>query len=262
MTEYERKIHLDKHQTKKSKKQRKRPTNATSKETSSTKYDTEKEDVSTVKRHKMEELSQNCAKQDDKQCLEIRLDGNAVDGGATMRVEGQTDGPSGGSTWCTMNTSNAAAPITDNSVGMCLTNCITGNVTNISQSTSAASIRHIPYSNWDFSTIVFPDIPRGKSSLQLRLPALELLPDDIRCKDAHVERHKVSYISRQPLDSGSEISLRHSLEGRAQNWGEYKEGMAGLSPDNRLLLCTPAPSLWKGNVTPLVKPHQATSTGR
>ena len=256
LTEYERKIHLDIHQKKTTKRQRKRPKNALSEQSSCTKDDAEKEDDSIVKKIKTEDrLSESCAMQNDTQCMETRMD-NCQHSGAAERLDRQTSDVSSGATRCETLTSNVAVPTYENTAGMYLTNCISGNVVNIAQSSSVSSIHKVPYSNWDFDATLFPDFCCGKSTFELRLPAPELLPDDIGCNGAQIASRGVREMSKQQVNAPE-----HPLKCRSNNWGEYKKGLTRLSPDDTLLLCTHAPSLWNGAVTPLVKPHQATSTG-
>ena len=256
LTEYERKIHLDMHQKKTTKRQRKRPKNALSEQSPCTKDDSEKQDVSIVKKMKTEDrLSESCAMQNDTQCMETCMD-NCQHSGAAERPDRQTSDSSSGATGCETLASNVAVPTYENTAGMYLTNCISGNVVNIAQSSSVSSIHKVPYSNWDFDATLFPDSCRGKSTFELRLPAPELLPDDIGCNGAQIASHGVRQMSRQQVNAQD-----HPLKCHSNNWGEYKKALTQLSPDDTLLLCTHAPSLWKGDVTPLVKPHQATSAG-
>ena len=257
LTEYERKMHLDIHQKKTTKRQRKRPKNALSEQSPCTKDDTEKEDDSIVKKIKIEDrLSESCAMQNDTQCMETCID-NCQHSGAAERLDRQTSDSSSGAARCETLTSNLAVPTYENTAGMYLTNCISGNVVNIAQSSSVSSINKVPYSNWDFDATLFPDSCRGKSTFELRLPSPELLPDDIGCNGAQIASRGVPQMSRQLVNAQD-----HPLKCRSNNWGEYKKALTRLSPDDTLLLCTHAPSLWKGAVTPLVKPHQSTSTGR
>ena len=257
LTEYERKIHLDIHQKKTTKRQRKRPKNALSEQSPCTKDDTEKHDDSIiVKKIKTEDrISEICTIQNDIQCMETCID-NCQHSGAAERPDRQTSDSSSGAAGCETLTSNVAVPTYENTAGMYLTNCISGNVVNIAQSSSVSSIHKVPYSNWDFDATLLPDFFGGKLTFELRLPAPELLPDDIGCNGAQIASRGVRQMSKQQVNS-----QEHSLKCCSNNWGEYKKGLTQLSPDDTLLLCTHAPSLWKGAVTPLVKPHQATSTG-
>ena len=256
LTEYERRIHLDMPQKKITKRNRKRPKNALAEQSLCTKDDTEKEDVSIVKKIKTaDRLSESCAMQTDTQCMETCID-NCQHSGSAERLNRQTSDSSSGATGCETPTSNVPVPTYENTTGMYLTNCISGNVVNIAQSISP--VHKVPYSNWDFSTTLIPDFCRGKSTFEIRLPAPELLPDDIGCNGVQTASHGVRQImSRQRQN----VHQEHSLKCRSNNWGDYKKGLTRLTPDDALLLCTHAPSLWKGDVTPLLKPHQATSTG-
>ena len=252
VTEYERKIQLDKHQINKSKKRRKRRRDPTPKEPSCTKYDAEKEAVSSVKKTKTGEDFENFAKQTSTRGVENQI----TDLGSNPLHTGETCSMPSGSTWCITEKANTADSTIDNTVGWYLNNCITESVANISQSASASSVQRVPYSNWDFSSIAFPDFQQRKFPVEVRVPASEDLPEDMQCNDS-----AVGHISRHTLKDGPETSQGHALKSQVQNWGNYKDGLAGLSADEKLLLYTPAPCLWKGDVTPLVKPHQATSTG-
>ena len=250
VTEYERKIQLDKHQINKSKKRRKRRRDPTPKEPLCTKYDP-KTDVSSVKKPKTGEEFENCAQQISTRGVENQK----TDLGSNSLHTGQTCSMPSGSTWCSTETTNTADSTIENTMGWYLNDCITESVANISQPASASSVPCVPYSNWDFSSITFPDFQHRKFPIEVRVPASEVLREDMQCSDT------TGHISRQTLKDGPETSQGHVLKSQVHNWSEYKDGVAGLSADERLLLYTPAPCLWKGDVTPLVKPHQATSTG-
>ena len=252
VTEYERKIQLDKHQINKSKKRRKRQWGPTPKEPLCTKYDPEKGDVSSVKKPKTGEDFENVAKQTNTQCVENQRS----DLGSNSLHPGQPCSMPSGSTWCSTEKSNTADSTIENTIGWYLSNCIAESDANISQSASASSVHRVPFSNWDFGSITFPDFQHRKFPVEVRVPASGELPEDMQCSGT-----TVGHISRQTLKGGPETSQGHALKSQVQNWGEYKDGLAGLSADEKLLLHTPAPYLWKGDVTPLVKPHQATSTG-
>jgi len=147
------------------------------------------------------------------------------------------------------------------------------------QSQTSCLIRN---SIWNFEEIFFPDMGSCQGDiLMLSMPDPHLLPDgvcprklsfdvkkywrqsaELKIKMKKNIFHRGEDLCVADLDfSYSEMTNRRKYR-NAKNWQEYKAKVNEKEKNvKNHLLDSPAECLWKGEITPLVKPGDATSTG-
>ncbi|XP_033741062.1 tRNA-splicing endonuclease subunit Sen54-like isoform X2 [Pecten maximus] len=135
----------------------------------------------------------------------------------------------------------------------------------------------VPYSVWEFDKLGFPDIG-GVEVLELQMPRLDLLPHgvdlsnasttfDVRAYFSQQRKHHKKHRRQQRQESVENLEFSYSemihkkKKITASNWGEFKRKMAIRDLEDERMLVSPAECLWEGEITPLVKPSDATSTG-
>ncbi|XP_046573391.1 tRNA-splicing endonuclease subunit Sen54-like [Haliotis rubra] len=133
----------------------------------------------------------------------------------------------------------------------------------------------VRHSEWDFETFAFPDIG-DKETVVLSIPLTKYLPvnvtlseeyEDLCLFDVTEYRQQVSQFAQRRRESDNyvfDLNFSYSTWARnrkniaAANWTEYKlklrQSQSGRS------VPSPVDHLWQGEVTPLVKPEDATST--
>ncbi|OWF52640.1 tRNA-splicing endonuclease subunit Sen54 [Mizuhopecten yessoensis] len=133
----------------------------------------------------------------------------------------------------------------------------------------------VPYSQWDFDELGFPSIG-GVEVLELQMPKLDLLPHgidfstapntfDARAYLSQQRKHKM-YRGQQQQESvdNLEFSYAEMIHKKrkitASNWGEFKRKMAIRDLKDESAFFSPAECLWEGEITPLVRPTDSTST--
>lgn len=130
----------------------------------------------------------------------------------------------------------------------------------MSKNRAAGDTTSIPYSEWNFSAVLIPCVENDH--LQVQRPPERYLPPGSTWPTAASDELSVT-LNTKSFQESYEDHLEFSRGGsawkksiKARNWGEYKKekqcGGVGL---------TPAAPLWAGDITPLVKPQDSTSTG-
>ncbi|KAK7501429.1 hypothetical protein BaRGS_00007233 [Batillaria attramentaria] len=138
------------------------------------------------------------------------------------------------------------------------------------------------FTSWDFDAINFPDIA-GKDTVTVEVSCQDLLPpntclnedfEDVCMFDVedYKRQQQQQSSARQGKfdhDSGfghlkdlqfsyAEWVQQHSKPVVAKNWGEWKTAMQERNQSS--FLQSPVAHLWKGEVTPLVRPKDSVST--
>ncbi|XP_060063341.1 tRNA-splicing endonuclease subunit Sen54-like [Ylistrum balloti] len=133
----------------------------------------------------------------------------------------------------------------------------------------------VPYSVWEFDRLGFPNIG-GVEVLELQIPRLDLLPHGVDLSKASTIFNVQTYLSQQRkhlkkhhrqqqqecienLEFSYSEMIHKQTKIMASNWGEFKKKMAIRDMEDKRV--SPAQHLWEGEITPLVRPSDATSTG-
>ena len=123
----------------------------------------------------------------------------------------------------------------------------------------------LPFSSWDWSTVHFPDCS-GSRSLELPRPDSSLLPPGVSLTEpSYTVSRGCLRLNVQPVAYEDHLDYSHGSAGSkavlaARNWGEYKSRYAELATGAWRELA-PTAHLWKDDVTPLVSPEEAFSSG-
>ncbi|XP_067672347.1 tRNA-splicing endonuclease subunit Sen54-like isoform X2 [Haliotis asinina] len=133
----------------------------------------------------------------------------------------------------------------------------------------------VRHTEWDFEILGFPDIG-DKETVVLNIPQTKYLPANVTLSEEYEDlclfdvteyRQQVSQSAQRRRESDNyvfDLNFSYSTWARdrkdiaASNWTEYKLKLresqsGGAAP-------SPVEHLWQGEVTPLVKPEDATST--
>ncbi|CAC5379024.1 TSEN54 [Mytilus coruscus] len=122
--------------------------------------------------------------------------------------------------------------------------------------------------DWNFSEIIFPDIGKDKVlHFKKYNKNQQLFPHGIQLQDNCIfdsEQYNLNLTSNKHKKDEENFNLEYSFEPShwkkkpvtAKNWKEYKEKSKLLENQEE---ATPVSHLWKGDVTPLVKPCYSSS---
>ena len=131
---------------------------------------------------------------------------------------------------------------------------------------------------WNFDDIDFPDIG-NKDRVILKIPSKKLLPPNVEVSEEFddqcifdvleyrrisscnygnsADRKQNDYLENLHFSYSDWMQSRNKIQ--ASNWTEYKKNVREKMALN--VQETPVGHLWEGEVTPLVRPEDATSTG-
>jgi len=116
----------------------------------------------------------------------------------------------------------------------------------------------------DFAAILFPSLVPG-SVCKLQRPKKEYLPKGVSLQRETYLLESPRYTPAPKSSIQDELEFSYpanvsTVRVKARNWTEYKEQLRKRS-EGDLLMDSPVGHLWKGKVTPLIKPSEAYSTG-
>ncbi|KAL5019093.1 hypothetical protein ScPMuIL_004815 [Solemya velum] len=129
---------------------------------------------------------------------------------------------------------------------------------------------HFPHSRWNFDDIVFPDVG-SVQHCTLAQPLKPYLPVHVEVSDFtfDVEEYKSrrkpnrndreAYVDPSLLNFSLEMP-KHGPKVTAQNWTDYKDMLKNGCLQEQTDVVSPAKHLWEEEITPLVRPTDATST--
>ncbi|XP_063445841.1 tRNA-splicing endonuclease subunit Sen54-like [Mytilus trossulus] len=121
---------------------------------------------------------------------------------------------------------------------------------------------------WNFSEIVFPDIGKDKVlHLTKYYKSQQLFPHGVQLPDNCTfdsEKYNLNLTSNKHKKDEENFNLEYSIDPsqwkkkpvNSKNWKEYKEKVKLLENQEEV---TPVSHLWKGEITPLVKPCYCSS---
>lgn len=118
------------------------------------------------------------------------------------------------------------------------------------------------YSNWDYDSIKLPNMAGVSAEVVLESPPEHLLPPGVKLSKSSyiidIEHYRKSSRFKVTGDQGTALQVT-TVQPNAKNWAEYKR-LLRMESEDEGLASSPAAVLWVGDVTPLIKPWQATST--
>lgn len=119
------------------------------------------------------------------------------------------------------------------------------------------------YSTWDYDSIKLPNMAEETSTeMVLESPPEHLLPPGVKLSKSlyviSIKRYKEPSKMKVAPNQGTVLQMT-TIRPSAKNWAEYKRRLR-IESEDQSLASSPAGILWVGDVTPLVKPWQATST--
>ncbi|XP_055955068.1 tRNA-splicing endonuclease subunit Sen54 [Patella vulgata] len=138
-------------------------------------------------------------------------------------------------------------------------------------SSKASANLSLEQTKWDFSQICFPNIANA-DHVTVNVPLEQYLPEGIKIEEScefNVLEHQAKYsVPRfdptNPVDKDLHFSYADWVKAKttvsASNWKEYKSKLK--KAQQCLETDSPADILWQGEVTPLIRPEDATSTGK
>lgn len=133
----------------------------------------------------------------------------------------------------------------------------------LDKSVSADGCGVTRYSTWDYDSIKLPNMA-GEASTEMVLesPPEHLLPPGVKLSKPSYIINIKDYRKPSKLkvtnNQGTVLQVT-TVQPNAKNWAEYKR-LLRMESEAQTLLSSPAGILWTGDVTPLIKPWQATST--
>lgn len=132
------------------------------------------------------------------------------------------------------------------------------------------NVFHFPHSRWNFDDIRFPNIEHENCS-NIVQPLKQYLPAQVEVSEftfdveEYKSRRKAYNNNREMHVDPSLLQFSHEMpkhgpKTTAKNWTEYKEILKDGCLQDTADVESPARHLWEGEVTPLVKPTDATNT--
>ncbi len=126
--------------------------------------------------------------------------------------------------------------------------------------------RRVPYSQWDFTHICIPSLT-NESVLDFHEPSHAYLPPNVRWHQTTISlniealhKHKRALVYEDVLEfSHGGAGWKANI--KASNWGEYKRKYQSKMQESDIGML-PVAHLWNDDITPLVRPQDATSTGK
>ena len=122
----------------------------------------------------------------------------------------------------------------------------------------------IPYSKWDWTVINFPSVA-NKKILHIKQPSLDVLPCCVQYARSSFTMDVAKLMHPRRTEPGDHLEFSLGSAGWkgkivASNWGEYRhqycQKLGSFTLEN-----SPANCLWNGEVKPLIKPQDASSSG-
>lgn len=119
------------------------------------------------------------------------------------------------------------------------------------------------YSTWDYDLLKLPNMA-GESSAEMVLesPPEHLLPPGVKLSKPlyiiNIKDYRKPSKLKVTTNQGTILQVT-TVRPNAKNWAEYKR-LLRIESEAQTLASSPAGILWTGDVTPLIKPWQATST--